>query len=206
MTATPLADPLAAVRLLTCVQAQDAPLARYSIGMRSGADDAAVRAAIDEGVVVRTHILRPTWHVVAAEDLRWILELTSSKVVSGMAARHRRLGLTSPVVGRAERALADVLAGRRFLTRADLRRVLGDAGVADRGDQLAHLVMLAELRGLDLLGTVARRRAHVRPRRRGRPGDADRRRSGRRRPPARPPLLPRSRSGRRSPTSSGGRR
>ena len=136
------------------MQAQDAPLARFSIGMRAGADDAAVRAAVDDGAVVRTHILRPTWHVVAAEDLRWILELTSSKVASGMAARHRQLGLTPPVVERAERELAAVLAGRHFLTRADLLRAFREAGLVQGGDQLAHLVMLAELRGLVCSGPL----------------------------------------------------
>jgi hypothetical protein len=120
LTSAPFADVVSAVRSLVCVQAQDAPLARYSLGARTGLDDAGVRAALDSGAVVRAHILRPTWHFVAADDLRWILALTSPKVVTGMAARHRRLGLGEAERAGAQRALTDVLARRTYLTRQEL--------------------------------------------------------------------------------------
>jgi hypothetical protein len=102
LSSAPLGDPVDVVRLLTCVQAQDAPLARFSLGLRTGLDDAGIRAALDSGAIVRTHILRPTWHFVAADDLRWILALTTPKVVSGMAARHHQLAITPEVVAASE--------------------------------------------------------------------------------------------------------
>ena len=156
LTSAPLADPVDVVRLLTCVQAQDAPLARFSVGMRSaGATDAAVRAALDAGRVVRTHILRPTWHIVAADDLRWILGLTSPKVESGMAARHRQLGLDDhALVARAHEALASLLTGRCFMTRAEIAAAFGDAGLPSGGEQVGHLLLLAELRGLVCSGPL----------------------------------------------------
>ncbi|MGI9597158.1 MAG: DNA glycosylase AlkZ-like family protein, partial [Acidimicrobiales bacterium] len=93
LTTAPLADPVDVVKLLLCAQAQDGPLARYSLGLRvARSDDALVRTELDEGRLVRTHILRPTWHFVAAEDLRWILALTSGKVESSFSGRRRRLG------------------------------------------------------------------------------------------------------------------
>lgn len=149
LSSAPLVDAADVVRLLTCVQAQDAPLARFSIGMRTAnGSDAIVRRAVGEGRVLRTHILRPTWHFVAAQDLRWILALTSPKVESGMAARHRQLGLDTASVDRTFAALADLLAGRRFLTRRDLAAALRQRGSAWTGEQLGHLLMLAELRAL----------------------------------------------------------
>ena len=72
LTSAPMERAIDVVRLLTGVQCQDAPLARYSIGLRTGLTDEAVRAELDAGAIVRTHVLRPTWHFVAAEDLRWI--------------------------------------------------------------------------------------------------------------------------------------
>jgi hypothetical protein len=108
LTSSPLGSPGEVVRMLTCVQAQDAPLSRFSLGLRCAADDAAVRRSIDAVDIVRTHILRPTWHYVAAEDLRWILSLTSAKVESAMAPRHRRLGLDDHTrVERAHRLIAE---------------------------------------------------------------------------------------------------
>src|SRR5689334_14764446 len=73
-----------AVRLLTCVQSQDAPLAAWSLGqrMRDGTTYADVLGEQSTGAWVRTHILRPTWHLVAAEDLRWVQTATGPRVES----------------------------------------------------------------------------------------------------------------------------
>jgi hypothetical protein len=155
LTSTGLPEVAQAVRLLLCVQAQDAPLARFSLGLRTaGATDATVRAAIDAGAIVRTHILRPTWHFVAAEDLRWLLALTSPKVEAGLAARHRRLQLTTPTVDRAMDELTTLLRGRRSLTRTAVTSAFREAGIATGTDQVGHLLLLAELRGLVCSGPL----------------------------------------------------
>ena len=69
------------------VQSQDPGTARWSIGMRTGLDDAGVRASIDAGVIVRAHVLRPTWHYVHRDDLRWLQRLTGEKVASSTTTR-----------------------------------------------------------------------------------------------------------------------
>jgi hypothetical protein len=142
------------VRLLAGVQCQDAPLARYSIGLRTGLTDPAIRAELDAGAIVRTHVLRPTWHFVAAEDLRWMLALTSAKVESKMAARHRQLELTSTATERAHTLLVTELAGRRWMTRPELGARFAEAGLPSTGEQVGHLLMLAELRGLVCSGPM----------------------------------------------------
>ncbi|MGC3972746.1 MAG: crosslink repair DNA glycosylase YcaQ family protein [Pirellulales bacterium] len=75
------------------VQSQDPGTARWSVGVRTGANDAQVRAAIDAGEILRTHMLRPTWHFVHRDDLRWLQRLTGGKVASSMPARYRQLGI-----------------------------------------------------------------------------------------------------------------
>ncbi len=154
LTSAPMERAVDVVRLLTGVQCQDAPLARYSIGLRTGLTDPAVRGELDAGAIVRTHVLRPTWHFVAVEDLRWMLELTSAKVESAMAARHRQLELTSTATERAHALLASELAGRRWMTRAELGARFAEAGLPSSGEQVGHLLMLAELRGLICSGPM----------------------------------------------------
>ncbi|MCB0882943.1 MAG: AlkZ family DNA glycosylase [Thermoleophilia bacterium] len=149
LAGAPFAAPADAVRTLACVQAQDAPMAAYGLALRSRAR---ARAGVDadqaRGGFVRTHILRPTWHLVAPEDLRWILRLTSPAVERGMGARHRQLGLDDPaVVTAAHRALERLLAGRTPMTRGELTAHLAPEGPL-RGQQAGHLLALAELRGL----------------------------------------------------------
>ena len=154
LTAPPMERAIDVVRLLTGVQCQDAPLARYSIGLRTGLSDEAIRAELDAGAIVRTHVLRPTWHFVAAEDLRWMLALTSAKVESKMAARHRQLELTATATERAHSLLVSELAGRRWMTRPELGARFAEAGLPSSGEQVGHLLMLAELRGLICSGPM----------------------------------------------------
>lgn len=154
LSGPPAATPAQVVSELLCVQAQDAPLAQAMIALRcEEATDATVRTAVASGALVRTHILRPTWHYVAAADLRWLLQLTAAKVISGMTARHRQLELDEPRVGTGLAVFTDALAGRRFANRAELGQLLSAAAVLDRthplfGQQVGHLLLLAEMRAL----------------------------------------------------------
>ena len=78
LSGPPAGGPTQVVRELLCVQSQDAPLAQAMIALRcSGATDRDVQAALAAGELIRTHVLRPTWHYVAAADLRWLVGLTS---------------------------------------------------------------------------------------------------------------------------------
>lgn len=154
LTSSPGGSPVDVVRLLTCVQAQDAPLARWSLGLRTRGGDEPVRAALDAGAIVRTHILRPTWHVVAGEDLRWILALTSAKVETAMAARHRQLELDTLTMDRTFSALGELLATRNHLTRKQIGPLLAERGLPGPGERVGHALLLAELRGLICSGPL----------------------------------------------------
>ncbi len=151
LASAPLPRAADAVRLLTCVQSQERDHALFSLGLRSRhATYAAVRGELDGGDFLRTHILRPTWHFVAPEDLRWILALTSPRVLAGMAGRHRQLGLDD--VARLDAGLdlvAELVQDRAFATRAELGQAFAERGSPiAAGEQLGHLLLVAELRGL----------------------------------------------------------
>jgi hypothetical protein len=82
----PLAGAADVVRWLAALQAQDYPGVLTSVALRSGSRDrAAVVAALDAGQVVRSWPMRGTLHLVAAEDLVWMLRLLTPRVVSGAA-------------------------------------------------------------------------------------------------------------------------
>ena len=130
----PLPRAADAVRLLTCVQSQERDHAFFSLGLRSrSATYAAVRAEYDSGAFLRTHILRPTWHFVLPEDLRWILAATSERVIKSMAGRHAQVGLDDPrFVGRSMDALVELLGGRSFATRPEIAAAFERAQAACR--------------------------------------------------------------------------
>jgi hypothetical protein len=140
-------DPADVVRWLGAVQAQEYPFARWALGlrMRSGTIDAAIERAFDEGRILRTHVMRPTWHFVTAEDIRWMLELTGPRVHRAMASYNRKQGLDAPTLRKAMKVLERSLASGHSKTRADLAHELERKGVAARGLRLGLLMLYAEL-------------------------------------------------------------
>src|SRR6516225_11885103 len=105
------------VAWLGAVQAQDFAGAKWSLGLRlQGVSDADVERAFTDGKILRTHLLRPTWHFVARDDIRWLLALTAPRVHQANAYMYRKLGLDSSVLQRGNAALARALKGKQ-LTR-----------------------------------------------------------------------------------------
>jgi hypothetical protein len=133
------------------MQAQEFLEALWSVGQRTpGLAEAEVEQAFAEGHILRTHVMRPTWHFVAAEDIRWLLELTADRVHTTIGSYYRKLELDDTVFGKANEALAEALQGGNELTRAEVRDVLEAAGIEDTKDRLRSnfVIMHAELDGV----------------------------------------------------------
>lgn len=143
------ADPVEAVRDLLAVQGQELPLARWSLAQRSTGDDEQLRRLLDDGAVLRTHALRPTWHLLAPEDLRWVLRATSPRVIAASASAYRREGLDDEALRRTDTLLADAVAAHGHLTRDGLREALGTTASAM---WWTLVVMHAELVGVLVSG------------------------------------------------------
>jgi hypothetical protein len=138
------------VRWLVASQAQDFAGAKWALGLRTrGATDADVEREFNDGRILRTHLMRPTWHFVAQEDIRWMLALTSPRVHAVNAHRYRQLELDAATFRKSAAALGRSLAGGRQLTRTELGATLARAGIpAPSGQRLAYLMMAAELDGV----------------------------------------------------------
>lgn len=134
------------IRSLGAVQAQDFAGSKWALGQRvAGVTDASIDALYDDGAFLRTHVLRPTWHYVTPEDIRWMLALTGPRVTAMMASYNRKLELTPPVFRRSNDAIARALEGGKHLTRAELREPLARAGIVATTQRLGHLMGQAEL-------------------------------------------------------------
>ena len=131
---------------LGAVQAQEYPLARWGVGQRaSRLTDANVEAAFDAGEILRTHVLRPTWHFVVPADIRWLLALTGPRVLRVMAPYIRAVDLNERLMRRGQAVIARALEGSTPLTRHELATALAQARISATGQRLALLVMRAEL-------------------------------------------------------------
>jgi hypothetical protein len=142
--------PVDVVMWFGAMQAQEYDAAKWAIGLRmpDGATDAEIDRAFDEGRILRTHAMRPTWHFVAPADIGWLLRLTGPRVQRMMASYKRVLELDERTLSRGTDVIGRALRDRRYLTRAELAGRLLHAGLSMSGPRLAHLVMHAELEGV----------------------------------------------------------
>ncbi len=134
------------VREQCAVQSQDYAGAKWAVAMRSaGLTDADIEAEFTAGAILRTHVMRPTWHFVAPEDLRWMLKLTGPRVNQIMGHYGTQLGLSDAVYRRSNALMERVLAGGRFLTRNEIAAELKRAGITVvNGMAMARFMMRAE--------------------------------------------------------------
>lgn len=155
VTGTPLARPEDVVRLLGAVQSQDHAGAKWSVGQRiKRGTDAMVEDAFATGRILRTHVLRPTWHYVTPTDIRWLLQLTSPHVHRLNGPYYRKYGLTGAVLARCHTVLGRALEGGKQLMREELADLLADAGIVAKRERLAYIMMHAELDGLICSGAM----------------------------------------------------
>jgi hypothetical protein len=138
----------AVVRWLGAVQAQEYHAGKWSVAQRtSGLRDADLDQLFNAGTLLRTHVLRPTWHFVSPADIRWMQMLTGPRVHALNAYYYRQCGLDGAVLARSEAFLARTLRGGQHLTRGQLEDALGTEGFDAHRVRLAYVLMHAELNG-----------------------------------------------------------
>jgi hypothetical protein len=149
LTHNPCATPEEVVGWLGAVQAQDYAGAKWALGLRMhDATDDVIEQAFTDGSILRTHVMRPTWHFVTPSDIRWLLELTAPRVNAVNAYTYRQLELDDALFARGNTAIAKALQDSQPRTRAELGAALAAAGIDAAGPRLGHLMMRAELDGI----------------------------------------------------------
>lgn len=150
IAADPFERPADVVQWLGAVQAQDYAGAKWSLGRRMrAATDEIVEQAFTAGAILRTHVLRPTWHFVTPADIHWLLALTAPRVHALNAPLYRKLEIDHELVQRSTTALTHALQGGNQLTRDEVRGVLAQAGIATAGEfRMSYILMRAELDGV----------------------------------------------------------
>jgi hypothetical protein len=137
--------PADVVSWLGAMQSQDYPGAKWGIGLRAAVSDEEVDRACDDGTIIRTHILRQTWHFVARDDIRWMLALSGPRVNAINAHYYRKMELDERTVTRSRDVFERVLRDGVHLTRPQLGTALARARIVASGTRLAFLTMRAEL-------------------------------------------------------------
>jgi hypothetical protein len=151
-------SPVEVVRWLGAVQSQDYLAAKWAVGLRTrSASDVDLEQAYNEGELLRTHVLRPTWHFVTPADIRWMLTLTAPRIKAASAYYYHRLGLERPVLSRSNSIVEKALEGGKQMTRAELEVLFTETGLVSTGDdplRFINLVINAEIDGIVCSGMM----------------------------------------------------
>ena len=137
------------------MQAQDFNSAKWAIGARlSGCTEKIIHEDFDKGEILRTHVLRPTWHFVTPENIRWMLQLSAKRIVQSMKSRDRELGLTDEIYSKCYHIIESALEKEDNVTRDGLMNVLHNAGMKLNTSQFYHVITWAEANGILCSGAL----------------------------------------------------
>jgi len=128
----PFDAPQQVVEWMGAVQAQDYRMAKWAVGCRTASTDATqIEAALNRGDILRTHLLRPTWHFVSSKDLRWMLSLTADRIraANDSYARGTDAALDSKSIHRYMNLLQKTLEGNKHRTKEEIGEALNQRGI-----------------------------------------------------------------------------
>ena len=150
------------VRNLLAVQSQEFPYARWTLAQRSSTSASSmvtalsVEQAVADGTILRTHILRPTWHFVHRDDLGWLMALSADRLHQGNKGMYRQTGINDGSAAKSGRILAAAVADGAHKTREELAEVLGQSGFPSKGLGFIYHLMHAEISGVLVSGSPVR--------------------------------------------------
>ncbi len=143
------------VHWMCAMQAQDYNMSKWAVGIRlPGSTEKMIEDAVNSGEILRTHLLRPTWHFVSSDDINWMLDLTAPRLKSSLKSRWKAMELTETVFKKSNLVLEKALRDGKHLTREELKIKLEKAKIPTRDQRIVHLLFRAELDGLVCSGSV----------------------------------------------------
>lgn len=146
LSETEFTNPVDVVNWFGAMQAQDFAGAKWAIGLRTnGLSEADVEQAFANGSILRTHVMRPTWHFVTPTDICWMLKLTAPRVRALLAYNDRQWKLDRSTINRSNDVLAKTLQGGKQLTRNELQVILQKNKINTDELRMTQLMIHAEL-------------------------------------------------------------
>jgi hypothetical protein len=156
IAATTCATPAEIVAHLLAMQAQDYLGTLWAAGLRlPGSTERDIEAALDDRLIVRTWPLRGTLHIVAAADVRWLLDLLAPRQLAKQAGRRRQLGIDAETLAHSRTVCQQALEGGKQLERGAMFATLEANGVSTAGQRGIHILGHLAQEGLLCLGPRA---------------------------------------------------
>ena len=144
-------EPKELVSWMGAMQAQNYSMVKWAVGMRlKSATIQAVEKALHEGEILRTHVMRPTWHLVAAEDIRWMLKLSAQRIISAndSFAKGYDLDIPNELYTKAHDLLEKILCGKKSMTKQEIAEHFNRSGIVADNRRMTRFMARAEQEGI----------------------------------------------------------
>lgn len=146
LAGTTLKSPKEIVSWMGAIQAQDYAMSKWAVGVRlPNSTDESIEAAINKGEIIRTHVMRPTWHLVSPTDVRWMLALSAPHLRNSLKSVHKTMGLTDQLFKRTNSIIEKSLSRNGNMTRVELVSALNKNRIKPDNLQMIHIMFNAEL-------------------------------------------------------------
>lgn len=137
------------VSWMGAIQGQNYTMAKWAIGIRLKSPAIqSVEKALQQGEILRTHIMRPTWHLIAAEDIRWMLKLSAQRIKSANESLGDGAEITEKLYTRCNHLIEKALEGNKSLTKQEIALELNKAGIPTDTPRITRFMMRAEAEGI----------------------------------------------------------
>lgn len=143
------------VQYMGAIQAQEYTMAKWAIGSRlNTATDKTIEEAFNQGNILRTHVMRPTWHFVANEDIRWMVELSSKRIISACISLGKQWEIPEKQYLKAINVIEKLLEGNNHLTKEEIKKEFEQRNIPSDIPEINRYLMRAEAEGIICSGAV----------------------------------------------------
>ncbi|MDR0507509.1 MAG: winged helix DNA-binding domain-containing protein [Dysgonamonadaceae bacterium] len=155
LSGTHCQTPEGVVAWMGAMQSQDYNAAKMAINIRlQNCTEQIVETTFNQGKILRTHVLRPTWHFVSPENIRWMLSLSAARIKSSAFSRDRDLEINEELYSRTNNIIQKILEGGKHLTREVIGIELEKCSINVNSARLVHFLMRAEVEGIVCSGAL----------------------------------------------------
>jgi len=149
LTGSKIKSAVEMVEWFAAIQGQEYAQTKWGLGLRlQDINDGDIERDLNDGNILRTHLLRPTWHFISAKDIRWLLALTAPRVQVANGFMYRQLELDNKVFSKCNKILIKILQDGRQLTRVEINDAFKKHRVIAENLRLIYIIMNAELAGI----------------------------------------------------------
>lgn len=140
-----LETPQAVIEHMGVIQAQDYNMAKLAVSTRlRHVTHQQIENDINKGKIVRTHILRPTWHLISVNDVRWVMELTAPGINKILSSMYGKLELDNSIFKKSNAIIHRLLSDTEALTRKEIMTELEKEGIKTDSLRAVHIMFKAE--------------------------------------------------------------